>query len=572
MIKFKPFKNYTGEDVLKFVLLLSLLLLFTAFLIMPLLILFCKAFQDGDGAFVGLRQFQVYFTSPNMLSSLLNTIFISVISTVIAVSLASVFAYCITRRNVMFKKPMQFIAMLPIFSPTMLLGMSLIYLFGNKGLITQIGFKLPLYGELGIIIAESVYCFPVALMIMAVAFSAADNRLYEAADAMDTGSFRKMLTITLPGVKYGLISSVFICFTYSFTDFGAPSVVGGNYNVLATDIYKQVIGQQNFNMGAVVGIFMMIPTIISFIVDRITSGKQASGISSKSVPYQIKPNRKADVAATVFCSIITAVMVLYFGVSLFGSLVTLWPYNLNLTLGHYDFSKIASGAGVECLKNSLGVSAMVALIGTAVTFTTAYLVEKSKALPRLRQFIYFMAITPMAVPGTVIGLSFILFFNPLTLKVPFTGMELSNIFSGLYGTFSILIIVNIIHYFSVPFITALTALKRLDKEFETVSESLRVPLYKTFFRITVPLSFSAILEMCAYFFMNSMITVSAVVFLYTPATQLASVVILNVHGAGDDAEAAALCMVILGINIVVRLVYEVVQKRVSKKTDAWIKR
>ncbi len=215
---------------MKLVLLLCILLAFTVFLIMPILLLFCKAFQDKDGVFIGLQQFKVYFSSPNMLSSLTNTIYISVVSTVISVTLAFFFAYSLSRRNVKFKKLLRFIAMLPIFAPTMLLGMSLIYLFGNKGFITQIGLKLPLYGEPGIIIAESVYCFPVALMIMIVAFSSADNRLYEAADVMDTSPFRKMLTITLPGVKYGLISSMFVCFTYSFTDFGAPSVVGGNFN------------------------------------------------------------------------------------------------------------------------------------------------------------------------------------------------------------------------------------------------------------------------------------------------------------------------------------------------------
>ena len=122
---------------------------------------------------------------------------------------------------------------------------------------------------------------------------------------MGTSPLRKLFTITIPGIKYGLINSIFVCFTYSFTDFGAPSVVGGNYNVLATDIYKQVIGQQNFNMGAVVGIVMMIPTIVSFTVDRITGSKQSGAISSKSVPYQIKKHKPSDFAFSVYCFVIS---------------------------------------------------------------------------------------------------------------------------------------------------------------------------------------------------------------------------------------------------------------------------
>lgn len=565
-------RSCTGQDAVKLVLLLCILFLFLAFLAAPLAVLFIKAFQDKTGAFVGLAQFGAYLGSPNMIASLTNTLYISVLSTLISVTAAFFFAYALTRRAVPGRQLLRFVAMLPMFAPTMLLGMSLIYLFGNKGLLTQAGFSIPLYGAVGIIISESIYCFPVALMILTVAFSAADNRLYEAAEVMGTPPLRRLLTITLPGVKYGLINALFVCFTYSFTDFGAPSVVGGNFNVLATDIYKQVIGQQNFNMGAVVGIVMMIPTVISFAVDRIVSAKQGSAISSKSVPYQIRKSPRADAAAAVFCGAAALFLILFFGVSLYGSLVTSWPYNMELTLKHYDFSTVGAGGGVESIWQSLRVSAASAVFGTVIAFLTAYLVEKLNVFSGLRRVLYLFSITPNAVPGTVIGLAYILFFNPKTFPIPGTELALVNGFSFLYGTTMILIIVNIAHYFSVPFVTASTALKRLDKEFETVSDSLSVPFYKTLVRITLPMSFGAILEMLVYFFVNSMITVSAVIFLYTPVTKLASVVILNVKGAGDDAEAAALCMVILAVNLAVRLIYEAASRRVGKKTDAWMVR
>ncbi len=570
--RFDRLRCYTGQDAVKLVLILCVLFGFLVFLAGPLLMLFIKAFQDKSGAFVGLTQFATYLSSPNMVISLTNTLFIAVTSTVISVTAAFFFAYAMTRRAVPFKPVFRFIAMLPMFAPTMLLGMSLIYLFGNKGLVTQAGLALPLYGPVGIVISEAIYGFPVALMILTVAFSAADNRLFEAADVMGTSPLRKMLTITLPGVKYGLINALFVCFTYSFTDFGAPSVVGGNYNVLATDIYKQVIGQQNFNMGAVVGIFMMIPTVISFAVDRITSVRQGSAISSKSVPYRIKPSRGADAAATFFCGAVSLFLVAFFAVSLYGSLVTSWPYNMELTLAHYDFSTVGAGGGVESIYQSLRVSLATAVIGTAAAFLTAYLIEKLSVFYGLRRLLYLFSITPNAVPGTVVGLAYILFFNPRTFPIPGSGLSLVNGFNFLYGTTMILILVNIVHYFSVPFVTASTSLKRLDKEFETVSDSLSVPFYKTLFRITVPMSFGAILEMMVYFFVNSMITVSAVIFLYTPITKLASVVVLNVKGAGDDAEAAALCMVILAVNIAVRLIYEFVSRRVGRRTDAWMTR
>ncbi|MGL5973096.1 MAG: putative 2-aminoethylphosphonate ABC transporter permease subunit, partial [Oscillospiraceae bacterium] len=541
---FTKLKKLSAQDFIKGFMIFSILACLCSFLLFPLITLFLKAFQSPNGDFVLFNQFITYFTSPNMLSSLTNTIYISTMSTIISVSLAFFFAYAISRKHIPFKKPLQFIAMLPLFSPTMLLGISLIYLFGNQGLFTKLGFVIPLYGEVGIIIAESIFCFPVALMVLVVAFSAADNRLYEAADAMGTTPFRKLLTITLPNVKYGLISSVFICFTYSFTDFGAPSVVGGSYNVLATDIYKQVIGQQNFNMGAVVGIIMMIPAVASFFVDRFVTSKQSGSISSKAVPYVIKKSKLSDNLSFGFCTTICLLMIGFFAMSLYASLVNIWPYNMSLTLKHYDFTKVAAGSASTAIQNSIIVSIFTAVIGTTVAFLTAYIMEKVHILPKVKRVVYFLTIAPMAIPGTVVGLSYILFYNARSFAIPFTNYSIVNGFNPLYGSMAILVIVNIIHYFSVPFITASTALKRLDGEFETVSDSLRVPFYCTLFKITIPMSVGAILEMVVYFFVNSMITVSAVVFLYTPVFKLASVAILNMRDAGDIAEAAAMSMII----------------------------
>lgn len=560
----------TSADGVKLALILCTLFIFGIFLAGPLMILFFKAFQDKSGAFVALSNFSKYLTSPNMFSSFWHTMDISLVSMVCSVTLAFITAYALTRRKIPFKGVFQFIARLPMFAPTMLLGMSLIYLFGNKGLLTGLGFAIPLYGRAGIIISETIYCFPVALMILMVAFSSADNRLYEAAEVLGTKPMRKLFTITIPSVRYGLINALFVCFTYSFTDFGAPSVVGGNYNVLATDVYKQVIGQQNFNMGAVLGIIMLLPTVVSFIVDRITSKKQASAISSRSIPYQIRPNKKADFLATAFCVVISLMLIGFFGISLYGSLIKFWPYNLTLTLSNYNFSDIGCANGFNAILQSIKVSILVAIFGTIIAFFDAYLVEKVRPFQKLRKVLYFFSISPNAIPGTVIGLAYILFFNPQWLTIPGTTFEIENVFSFLYNTTAILVCVNIIHYFAVPFITASTSLKRLDKEFELVSDSLNVSFIKTLFRITVPLSLRAILEMAVYFFMNSMVTVSAIVFLCTSSTLMASVVVMSVQGAGRDAQAAAICMILMGINILVRLLYEALEHFMSKKTEAWI--
>ena len=329
---------------------------------------------------------------------------------------------------------------------------------------------------------------------------------------MGASKIRTFFTVTIPGVKYGLISAVFVCFILAFTDFGAPKVVGGNFNILATDIYKQVIGQQNFVMGAVVSVVLLVPTVLAFIVDRIAQRKQVSLIQAKSVPLVPKPDPAVDRPYLAYCSFISFLILGFFATAVFASLVKVWPYNLDLGFWHYKF-RGTGGGGYGAFFNSIRMSFYTAVVGTAVTFTSAYLIEKTRGMRSLRQASYFLSIMPLALPGLVIGLAYIFFFNAPGWD--FYGITIPNPFNWMYATMSILVLCNIVHFYSVSFLTATTALKQLDKEFETVSESLGVPFYITFFKITVPVCLPAILEVAMYFFVNSMATVSAVIFLYS---------------------------------------------------------
>ena len=530
-------------------------LLLVIFVVLPLLSLFRKAFEGQDGEFAGLGNFVTYFTTPNLINSLFNTIYISTVSMLIAVTLAFLYAYAITRTGVRFKGFFKFTSMLPLFAPTMMLGIGLIYLFGNKGLVTQLGLDLPLYGSLGIIISEVIYVFPQAFLVLLVSFSFADNRLFEVAEVMGTGPVKRFFTITLPSVKYGLISSLFIAFSLSFTDFGAPKVVGGNYNVLATDIYKRVVGQQDFEMGAVVGLILMLPAIFSFAVDRFTQNKNQSTVSSKTVDFIIKPNRVRDGAFMVYCVVVNLLIFLLIGTVLYASLVKLWPYDNTLTLLHFFKESPATG-GISSYFNSVKVSFLTAIIGSALVFINAYLIEKMRKAQLIRQCAYFLSILPLALPGLAIGISFIFFFN-----TP------GNPLNFLYGSMWILVFANLVHFYSVPFVTVTSSLKKLDKEFEIVSEAMRVPFYKTFFMVTIPMCLPAILEVAVYFFVNAMVTISAVVFLYPADFKLASIAIVNMEDAGDIAPAAALSVLIMLTNIAVRLIYEFANRKIIRKGE-----
>ncbi|RBP26634.1 MULTISPECIES: putative 2-aminoethylphosphonate ABC transporter permease subunit [Bacillus] len=572
----KKIKRRIGkEEWIQRLLIIGMLLSFFIMLVLPLLQLFTQAFYDKDGAFVGVANFSKYFTTPTLVQSLQNTIWISGATTIISVTLAYAYAYAITRTNVFGKRVFQYIALLPLFAPTMMHGIALTYLFGNQGLITKgmfglfEGIQIPLYGPVGIVMAEVMYTFPQAFLILLIALQGSDYRLYEASNMLGASKVKQFLTVTLPSVKYGLISAMFVVFTLSFTDFGAPKIVGGQYNVLATDVYKQVIGQQNMSMGATVGMILLIPAIFAFAVDRITQRKQANLLSSKAVPYRIINNKKRDVISFVYCSVVTSMIILLFVAVGIAASVKVWPYNMSFTLEHFNFSSL-TGDGLEAFKNSVIVSAVTAVIGAILTFVFAYAIEKIEQLHFFRKVGYFFSIVPLAIPGLVLGLGYVFFFSQPTIQI--LGLSVTNPFHSLYGTIAVLVLVNIIHFYSVTFVTATTALKKLDREFELVSQSMSVPFYKTFFRVTVPMCLPAILEMVMYYFVNSMVTVSAVVFLYAADFKLAAVSIVNMDDAGNVAPAAAMSVLIVVTNIVVRVVYEWGTKALRNRTSQWQKR
>ena len=417
-----------------------------------------------------------------------------------------------------------------------------------------------IYGPIGIIIAEVFYTFPHALLIIVTALSIGDARLYEAAKVLRSKSIRTFFTVTLPSAKYGVISAAFVVFTLVITDFGIPKVIGGNYNVLAVDVYKQVIGQQNFEMGAVVSMVLVFPALIAFAVDRIVQRKQVAILTSRSVVHEPNESKTFDRVMFGYCSAISVLILTILGMCFYASLVTFWPYNLTLSLKNYQFD-LMDGGGWDSYYNSIRMACYTAFFGTIVVFAGAYFVEKSRGLKTGRSILHLLSMMPMAIPGLVLGLAYIFFFN-----------HPDNPLNFLYGTMAILVICTITHFYTVSHLTALTSLKQIDNEFEHVSSSLKQPFYKTLFRVTVPISLPAIFEIGIYFFVNAMTTVSAVVFLYSSKTTLASVAVLNMDDAGDIAPAAAMGMMIFYTNAAVRIVYVIITKKILVRFQNWRKK
>jgi iron(III) transport system permease protein len=217
--------------------------------------------------------------------------------------------------------------------------------------------------------------------------------------------------------------------------------------------------------------------------------------------------------------------------------------------------------------NSIRMSFYSALFGTLITFTTAYLIEKSRQMALLRQTAYFLSLLLLALPGLVIGLAYIFFFNAPGWTIG--GRFIANPLGFIYATMAILVISNIVHFYSVAFLTATTALKQLDREFEMVSESMGVSFARTFTRVTVPICVPAILEIGMFYFVNAMATVSAVIFLYSADLPLASVAVANMDDAGDIAPACAMSILIVLTNLCVRIGYTTLTRGIKKRSQAW---
>jgi len=529
---------------------------FLVALVVPLFMMVSRSVQNIRGEFVGLDNYILYFQTPALSQSINNSFFVAGLSTVIVIVLAFIYAYALTRTRMPFKWFFRVMVFVPLLSPSLLKAIALVYWFGNQGVLKEVMMGHSIYGPIGIVIASVFWTFPHAFLIISTALSLSDGRLYEAAEALKTSRMRVFFTVTLPGVRYGLISAIFVVFILVFTDFGVPKVIGGNYNVLATDIYKEVVGQQNFEMGAVVCMVLLIPAVFAFAIDRIATRKQVALLSARAVPYEPKPNRWADMSMLTYCSIMTVLILAVLGMAQYASLVTLWPYNLTLTLEHFQFE--FEGFGWSNFYNSLILAACTAVIGTALIFTGAYLVEKPRTAFFGRQVVQFLAMLPLTVPGLVLGLSYIFFFN-----------HPANPFGFMYATMAILVMSTVTHFYTVSHLTAVTALKQMDREFESVSTSLKVPLRRSFFRVTVPVCMPAILDISIYLFLNAMTTVSAVIFLYSPTTKVASVAAIHMDELGEVASAAAMAMLIVYACLTVRLLHLLVTRGLLSRLQAW---
>ena len=542
------------------VLVLGLLAALLVAIALPVGALLGHSFVSVDGKFSGLAQYIAYARTPGVGQSLFNSLWLSALSSTLCVALAYGYAYGVMRSCMPLAKLFRAIALVPLLAPSLLMAISLIYLFGAQGLLKSWLLGGSAYGPFGIILGSVLWTFPHALMILCTTLASGDARLYEAAATLGAGRWRSFCQVTLPASRYGLMIAWIVVFVLVVTDFGVPKVIGGNTQMLATDIYKQVIGQQNLSMGAVVAMLLLVPAGLAFAAERHLRARQSAAMSVRAVPLVPQPCAPLDRALLVYCSLMALALLAVMGVAVLASLVSFWPYNLSLSFKHYQFD-LMDGGGWASYANSLTMAVATAATGALLSFLSAYLVARPTGWRRARQWLHAVATLPMAVPGLALGLGYILFFN--------SG---SNPLHFLYGSMGILVLCSVAHFFSVAHITQLTALQQLDAEYERVADSMGVPFWTLLWRVHLPVCLPALMQVAGYFFVNAMTTVSAVVFLYSPETTLASVAVLAMDDAGDTAPAAAMATLIFATAAAGRLLIALLDAWLQRRTQHWRQR
>ena len=533
---------------------IALLLFF--FMLFPLWSILKLSFFEGGQFGIAnftLANFQKYFTTSYTLNALWHSLYVSVVTTIIVTVVVFFFAYAMTRTTISGKTFFRNIIMMPLVAPSIIQALALIYLFGRNGLITAHFLKIDwnIYGATGIIVSEVLYCLPHAFVILYTTLSAVDIRLDEAAESLGATPLKVFTRITLPSAKYGILSSAALTFNLTITDFGNPVVIGANYNVLATEIYAQVTNLYRFDLGATISIILLVPSLMAFIFNYYISRKTFAMISGAAKPV-IPPSRPLKKTSfTIYCCLVSFSIIVIFATVIVGSFVKIWPYDWTLTLAHYTFPSIG---GYSALWTSVWVSIFVGIGGSFITLVAGYVMETRK--PFFKQFIYLLSVMPAAIPGLVMGLGYILAFNK------------PHYF--FYGTPWIIVINIIICNFTLGILSSISNLRNIDPSIEEASMSLGGDTIKTFFKIIFPLSRVAFFQNFVYFFMRSMTTISAVIFLVSATVHLAAIEIIMLDNDGWTASANAMCTCIIVIVLVMLGILKIVSKKTGKSQEGLV--
>ncbi len=523
------------------------LVIFVAY---PLGTIFWQSFTLIDGS-MGLDNYAAISSSPGLLRAGWNSLVVSASTTAICVIAGFAIAYSLERSCMPGKRALRGALLLPLLAPSLVQGLGLLFILGRNGLVHQwTGWDINIYGYPGLLLSDIFYALPQAVMIIQAALRNSDARYYDAASVMGATGWRKFFDITLPNARFGLLSAGFVVFTITVTDFGNAAVIAGDYRVLATEIFSQVSGQQNFGMGSVVGIILLLPSLVSVYIERVASQKQFGTASEDRIPVRPEPLFKRDACLAAASYVVVFCIVAIIAVVIFASFVKLWPYNMSFTLKNFD---VQISGGYQPIWTTLYVSVIAALAGVIMLFGLAYGAKHLSGIPS--KTVYLVAVLPVGVPGLVLGLSYIFAFNS-----PATPLNL------LYGTAILVALCNFYHYHTQGFLTMMTGMRAVPQALEEVISCLGGSVRRVLTDAVFPFLAPTALSVFFFLFMRSMVTLSAVIFLVTPQLNMASVSVMQLNEAGFVSQAAAFSTIIIAVVVAAMLIMRLFLARLTPRT------
>ncbi len=474
----------------------------------------------------------------------LHSLAVSLTAAVIAILLAFCAARCMTRTSVRFKGFFHVCLLTPMLIPSISHGMGLIILFGSNGILTRLfGMEKGIYGFPGIVVGSVLYAFPVAYIMISDILRYEDSTPYEAAAVLGIPKHRRFTAITAPYLKKPMISVVFTVFTLIVTDYGVPLMIGGMYKTLPVLMYEEVIGRQNFAKGSFFGLILLLPAVAAFLIDLFCKGDRRSG----SVCRPFCPTRKQprDTAALLVLILLSVCVVFPIVAFITLTFTKSYPTDMSLSL-HHVLNTFRKGAG-RYLLNSLTIALLTASVGTAVSFLCACFTARSRS--RSTAFLHLMSILSLAVPGIVLGLSYVLFYSG----------------SFLYGTLAILVLANTVHFFSSPYLMIYNSIGKLNPNLEGVAATLGIGRFRLVRDVILPQTATTLVEMFSYFFINSMMTISAVAFLSNITTKPISLMIPQFEAQMLLEASAFVSLLILAANLAMKGIVRLIRSLLSRK-------
>ena len=527
-------KMILRQPLLLIAIILSFALLLL-FVIYPLAKTLIYSLTDETGAF-SLANLITILQTPRYGKVFGRTMALGLIVAVIATFIGYVFAYTVTRVNVPAKGFFKTMATLPILSPPFVLSLSIIFLFGKQGLISKnlLGITgSSVYGLKSLIVVQVMSFFPIAYLTLSGILASIDASVEDAACNMGAGRWKTFWTVTFPLSLPSILSGALLVFIQSLEDFSNPATIGGDYTTLSIEVYNIITGSYDMRKGSVLALLLLLPAVIAYLLNKYWVNKK-SFVTVTGKPTQARklieePHIKWPLFA--FCLIVSAIIILFYGTVIFASFVRTWGVDFSLTLDQY---RKALQYGWDSLKNSMTLGLISAVIGGLLGMVIAYITAKRNYFGK--RFIEISSVLMFAVPGTVLGISYILGFNSKPLALTGTGI--------------ILVIVFTFRNMPVAIESGTTTLLQIDNSIEEASTILGADTGYSFRRITLPMLKNAFFSGIVYSFTKAITAVSAVIFLVSPRWKLVTSNIYSLFDLAKYGQAAAFVTMMVGILLV----------------------